>query len=292
MSFERRPKRIAGPGFHVNVRYDDATVAQMRSNTTSNTKIKTARSSEVYDVKEMELLVTKKDSAMYYDGYTHCFSCVNGYPNTVGLGEEALKSKILDDVRFVGVAVTEYKPSKAYSEQGFVSQIGGVVTLLNESSGTIFPGEKVKLGLELQYGRHITRDKGIPREKVRFCIQKADDEISTIWKALGDAELTLDNLNCEGGTNNVGEIIDTLAAANTTLKSKSSKEDRKTANTAIDQAIQKLKPNDAGAAPDCTNLAKFLKAYRAQNELIIGKALGLAKPGDRVEVLLQPRHSY
>ena len=132
MSFNRLPKRIAGPGFHVNVRYDDEVIARHRTSTNSAALVSRATSDEVYDVKEMELLVRKKDSAMYYDGYTHCFSAVNGWENTQGLSGNALKEKILNDVDFVGVAVTEYKPSKAYSEQGFVSQIGGVVTLINE----------------------------------------------------------------------------------------------------------------------------------------------------------------
>lgn len=298
MSFERRPKRIAGPGFHVNVRYDDATVSQMRTNLSSNPKIKTARSDEVYDIKEMELLVSRKDGAMYYDGYTHCFSAVNGYPNTAGLNETALKNKILGEVRFVGVAVTEYKPTKAYSEQGFVSQIGGVVTLINESKGTIFPGEKVKLGLELGLNRNITRDKGIPREKVRFCIEKATDDIGTIVNALKRSELTPGQLNC--GTTEGLKAADfgKLKAAVVRLNDKkTSSAERKVASKNVSDfeakvdAAQKA-ATTAGNEYECKNIAKFLKAYREENELIIGKALGLAKPGDRVEVLLQPRHSY
>ena len=234
MSFNRRPKRIAGPGFHINVRYDDEAVAQMRTNTSVNEKLAVSTSAECYDIKEMELLVTKKESAMYHDGYTHCFSMLNGYTNEELKQNNAdVEESILDDVRFVGVAVTEYKPSKAYSEQGFVAQVGGVVTLLNESGSTIYPGSKVKLGVDLSYGRRITRDKGIPREKIRFCIKPADEEDALIDKA---------------------------------------KDGLDTANTA--------------------GLKKFLEAYRSKTELVIGKSLGLAHPGDRVEVLLQPRHSY
>lgn len=298
MSFERRPKRIAGPGFHVNVRYDDATVAQMRTNLSSNPKIKTARSDEVYDIKEMELLVTRKDGAMYYDGYTHCFSAVNGYPNTAGLGETALKNKILNEVRFVGVAVTEYKPTKAYSEQGFVSQIGGVVTLINESKGTIFPGEKVKLGLELGLNRNITRDKGIPREKVRFCIEKATDDTGTIINALKRSELTPKQLDCGGTGGLTQQDFKALRdAASKINNKKSTPVEKKAASQVIkdfeDELDRQSKASVArGNEYECKNIAKFLKAYREENELIIGKALGLAKPGDRVEVLLQPRHSY
>lgn len=235
MSFDRRPKRIAGPGFHVNVRYDDETAAQMRSGITSNPNLPRSNSDESYDVKEMELLVTKRVSAMYRDGYTHCFSMLNGYTDK-DLGNktgEDLESAILKNLKFVGVAVTEYKPSKAYSEQGFVAQVGGVVTLLNESSETIKPGQKVRIGVELNIRRNITRDKGIPREKIRFCIKPAVD---------------------------------------------------------TDKMIEEANPGKNSI--DHVNLKAFLDKYRQSNDLVIGKALGLAKPGDRVEVLLQPRHAY
>lgn len=298
MSFERRPKRIAGPGFHVNVRYDDATVSQMRTSSSADSKLKPARSNEVYDIKEMELLVAKKDTAMYYDGYTHCFSAVNGYPATVNLSDIAIKNKILNEVRFVGVAVTEYKPSKAYSEQGFVSQIGGVVTLINESKSVIYPGQKVKLGLEMSLNRHITRDKGIPREKVRFCIEPANDEIGTIVRSLANSGLKPSELNC-GATPGleVADLDALVNAAKAVNDKKTAAGAKKTAQAAIENFRNNLQTsmNTARAAGDkyeCENIAKFLKAYRAENELIIGKALGLAKSGDRVEVLLQPRHSY
>lgn len=233
MSFNRRPKRIAGPGFHVNVRYDDQTVSQMRSGK-SESKLPRSNSDECYDIKEMELLVTKKVSAMYRDGYTHCFSMLNGYSEELdGVAETDLEKKILDKLKFVGVAVTEYKPSKAYSEQGFVAQVGGVVTLLNEGRDTIKPGDKVRIGVELGYNRNITRDKGIPREKIRFCIKKASDTEKMVSDAKGSNDLSTD-----------------------------------------------------------AKLVEFLREYRKQNELVIGKALGLAKPGDRLEVLLQPRHAY
>ena len=221
--FNRRPKRIAGPGFHVNVRYDDQTMAQSRATPV----IAPSSSAECYDVKEMELLVCKKSSVMYHDGYTHCFSSLNGYNNDAKTMNDAdapekKEEDILKEVRFVGVAVTEYIPSKAYSEQGFVSQIGGVVTLLNESDMNIMPGQKVKLGVDFNWRRKRTRDKGIPREKLRFCIKP----------------VTSNELDIEG----------------------------KSANELKEQ-------------------------YKLYSQ-VIGKALGLAKPGDRVEVLLQPRHFY
>ena len=49
-----------------------------------------------------------------------------------------------------------------------------------------------------------------------------------------------------------------------------------------------LIPNDK---LDKANIRQFLQNYRHLNELVIGKAMSYAAPGDRFEILLQPRHS-
>merc|ERR1719478_1149685 len=125
-----------------------------------------------------------KDSGMYHDGYTHCFSFANGFPDSEKADMD-LEEWVLSKVKYVGIATTEYKPSKAYSEQGHVAQVGGVVTLINESETTIKPGDKLALGLNLKLGRRVTRDKGIPRDKIRFCVKKAGHSDDLIAKALG-----------------------------------------------------------------------------------------------------------
>lgn len=285
MSFDRRPKRIAGPGFHVNVRYDDETVSRMRTSQDADVKVGRVPNDEVYDVKEMELLVAHKKSAMYYDGYTHCFTSVNGYPATANQSAETIKKKILDEVRFIGVAVTEYQPSKAYAEQGFVAQVGGVVTMLNEGRDNIKPGEKVQLSLDLDNKRKVTRDKGIPREKVRFCIERAKDNDAAIKEAMkvvpGASALACD----------LEKELNEIAKQQGILDSKSlGTSAKKTALTALKAATTALQAKKLD--PACENLKKFLAEYRKTNERVIGKALGYARPGDRVEILLQPRHAY
>ena len=56
MSFNRNQKRVAGPGFHVNVRYDDNQVAKMRQqNKVSPVLAHGARLAELHDIKEQEL---------------------------------------------------------------------------------------------------------------------------------------------------------------------------------------------------------------------------------------------
>ena len=74
-------------------------------------------------------------------------------------------------------------------EQGFVAQVGGVTTLLNESQGNIYPGDKVMLDLNLSYARPVTRDKGIPREKVRFTVARAVTKAEVISQAMSDVGL-------------------------------------------------------------------------------------------------------
>ena len=189
MSFNRRPNRIAGPGFNINVRYDDQHMYKARSSANgAHSKVNSANSVENFDVKEAELLVAMNKGTMYHDGMTHCFSTANGFPASEGYqggdSEDAVVRDILSQVRFIGVALTEYQPSKAYSEQGFVAQVGGVVTLINEGTDIIKPGDKVELGLNLSKRRKQTREKGIPRSKIRFCIQKAASTDEKIKNAI------------------------------------------------------------------------------------------------------------
>ena len=185
MSFTRRPKRIAGPGFNINVRYDDVQRGASRTNIQPHPYLPIARNDEVYDVKEQELLVTNRQSGMYHDGYAHCFSCLNGYE----LEPNKHPKEILGMVSFIGIALTEYKPSKSLSEQGFVAQVGGVVTIINEGNETIFPGDTLCLAINVN-NRHIkTADKGIPREKIRFCVEpvKASDLNDPKYQIIGKA---------------------------------------------------------------------------------------------------------
>ena len=191
MNFNRRQNRIAGPGFHINVRYDDQMMAKAHSTASMPHKsLNLGRNHlENFDVKEQELLVCKRGSSMYHDGYTHCISSANGFAGSgdskvAGLNNEDLAEWVLSQVQFVGVATTEYKPSRAYSEQGFVAQVGGVTTLINEGESVIKPGDKVALGLNLKIGRKTARDKGIPRDKIRFCLVKAGNSRANIAKAL------------------------------------------------------------------------------------------------------------
>ena len=275
----RRQNRIAGPGFHINIRYDDSHMARAMS-ATSNAHGKLTMGTnqrEVFDVKEQELLVCKKGNTMYHDGYTHAFSVANGFPNTAGVSDRDLEEKIMEQVQFVGVATTEYKPSKAYSEQGFVAQVGGVTTLINEGEDTIRPGDKVAISVNLTTGRMLTRDKGIPREKIRFCLKKALVGNDLVLKAVSDAQCVL-SADPQAIKKAQKDLKDALAA-----KPKDPQ--------AIKDARDKL-----AAAKTCKGGADGIVAVVNKlaelNQRVIGKAASFARKGDRLEVILQPRNPY
>ena len=201
MSFNRNLKRVAGPTFVVNVRYDDHQMMRCKNNTNRNVLLaKGSRLDEVYDVKEQELLVALKanNGAHYMDGYTHCFSFANNFPGVDAQeGDiDRIKESILEKVNFIGVAATEYMPSTAYREQGLVAQVGGVVTVVNESHETIYPGSKVMLDVALrranQQGKNMSQ-KGIPAEKIRFTVKKAGVTRDMVEKA--SANLDGDGVN-------------------------------------------------------------------------------------------------
>tara|TARA_B100000214_G_scaffold371156_1_gene347034 strand:+ start:8349 stop:9215 length:867 start_codon:yes stop_codon:yes gene_type:complete len=288
MNFNRRQNRIAGPGFHINVRYDDQNMARALSSGATTAERLTPGKTRVenYDVKEQELLVCMKSSTMYHDGYTHCFSSANGFPMTpkeVGdlNSPEAVEEHVLDKVQFVGVATTEYKPSKAYSEQGFVAQVGGVATLINEGEDTIKPGDKVALGLNLKIGRKVTRDKGIPRDKIRFCLVKAGTKKSMVQAALTCLK--------GGGKANPRDVK--KAQAEVKKQEAAVKAGRPDASAKL-AAAQAILNGYQLCGTQVENIMEFLAKYQSLNERVIGKAASYARPGDRLEVVLQPRNPY
>ena len=304
MSFNRNQKRVAGPGFHVNVRYDDNQVARMRQqNKVAAFLAQGARLAELHDVKEQELLVTmdheKGKSAHYFDGYTHCFSSVNGFSDTARYGNNfaALKEHILSSVKFVGIATTEFIPKPGFQEQGFVSQVGGVVTLVNESTTDIHPGDSVKLDLNLSYQRGVVREKGIPREKVRFTVARAETSGEILDKAIkavgvgavvGDARARLDE--AQG-------ILAQAQARQETVRDDATDEEKALANEAVALAqaeLDELARENTICGTDDTRrqLKAIIKKVNELNQRIIGRACSFARKGDRLEVLLQPRNPY
>jgi hypothetical protein len=257
---------------------------------TVNPLLPASTHSEIYDVKEQELLVAERASgSMYHDGYTHCYSALNGYdiPASIGVSPDAVKAYILNRVKFVGVAVTEQRSDDKLIDQGLVAQVGGVVTILNNGEKPIMPCDKVALDINFSKGRRsITREKGIPREKVRFCVRPADDDLAIIEKCKTLCLKGAGEMTSPEEMTRLKKEADEAMAKYTKERSDESKEAAKAAKLALRKA--------ASANRDCAltsneDLKQFLIAYRHENELVIGKALSYAAVGDRFELLLQPR---
>lgn len=287
MSFGNIKKnKVAGPQFVSNVRFDDYHIAECRGQVgsagTSSTDIPAAREEEVYDVKEGELLVCKRNGSMYTDGYAHAFSTVNGYPNTVGLKGDPLKEKILQDVAFLGIAETEYKHSAlgSWSEQGFVAVTAGVKTILNESTHDIYPGMKLMLDIDLTHGRKATREKGIPRSKVRFTVKPAGDDCALIQEALRLC-------GCGGDMRPAG-----ISSVNVEKKKKEYQAEKDPAKRkALKEEYLNLRAQTCGL-DSVQQMQSFLQSYRLLNERVIGRAYSYARPGERFEIGLGVRHAY
>jgi len=353
--YQRRAKRVAGPGFHVNVKMDQFQIATMRGRNgvvNQSSLIPSSSQPEIYDIKEQEILVTKSTSgSMYHDGFTHVFSVVNGYDVGGVVDANAIRDKILSEVRFVGIATTEQKADDKLIDQGCVATVGGVTTVLNNGTEPIFPSQKVMLDINLSPARaSITREKGIPRNKVRFSFRPASDDNQIIGRALGMCTGQI-NMNSKTAMEAFNKAV-AVAKADRDAKNKAYQAVKKkltnkeivedapgsgtdfnptgktdaeitavkdawkapvlTAQLAYDKARSNLKqcqvkdasgnlipdPNRPVLADWSTRadlpagkIREFLQNYRHLNQLIIGKAMSYAAPGDRFELLLQPRHS-
>lgn len=306
--YQRRAKRVAGPGFHVNVKMDQFQIATMRGKngiTGQSPLIPSSSQPEIYDIKEQEILVAKKTSgSMYHDGYTHVFSVVNGYDVGNETDTNRIRERILNEVRFVGIATTEQKADDRLIDQGCVATVGGVVTVLNNGNEPIHPTQKVMIDINLHPARaSITREKGIPRQKVRFSFRPADDDVTLIKKA---SRMCVDKNLSNPVEKKAYE--DAVKAATAKLRAakvelaplrgkgtdaeKEARKKRDLAQKEYESAVSNLKDCDASInADDPTQLQQFVQNYRFLNERVIGKAMSYAAAGDRFELLLQPRHS-
>lgn len=178
-SFPRNFKRLAGPGFHVNVRFDDAHARLARTGSggvdIQNRGFNKTHSAELLDVKEGELLLAHKRSHTR-DGFSRCFSSLNGFPVSDADGGpddfEKLENKVYNDCVFIGVATTDFKSNDpSYNDQGFVAQVAGVLTLKHYGPQALHPGDLIAYAVPKNYPRMIR--KGIPPLKERLILVKA-----------------------------------------------------------------------------------------------------------------------
>lgn len=178
-------RRLAGPSFSLNVRYDQAWMTKRREQARQELRIGECKCDfvseyEVFDVAEGEILVSKQAPGRISDGYARVFSTINGWqglPLAVRQGsDEKKKEEIKKRCKFIGVAVTGHKAEKISKfDQGFVACISGIITVMNEGPDTLHPGALLTWEVSDKY----PIQHGIHARKVRFRFKKAgpDDEI-------------------------------------------------------------------------------------------------------------------
>jgi len=181
-------RRLAGPSFSLNVRYDQAWMTKRKEQASQplqigETKVDFVADREVFDVKEAEILVSKRSPGRISDGFARVFSSINGWQGmpAIAITDDLKKQHIRDKVKFIGIAVTEHRAEKiAKFDQGFVACISGIVTVMNESADTMHPGTPLTFDVCSKY----PIQHGIHARKVRFHFRKAGDGDPVVAKAL------------------------------------------------------------------------------------------------------------
>ncbi len=180
-------RRLAGPSFSLNVRYDQAWMTKRKEQARQALKIGQCKldyvaEREVFDVAEGEILVSKMAPGRISDGFARVFSSVNGWRGVNDADSDSDKKKaIRDKCQFIGVAVTGHRAEKiAKFDQGFVACVSGVITVMNESSETLHPGTPLTWDVSSKY----PIQHGIHSRKVRFHFRKAAQGECVVAKAL------------------------------------------------------------------------------------------------------------
>lgn len=208
-SKRRRIKPYARPtSFDYNCRFDIRQYQDIKYNNTVKPFFQSASNEEVFRVMEGELLVSKRKQVGYGNKELHCFSFANGLePSGAArdfLGEEInqqndggrlnentgqndnprIRLAILAGLRYVGVAVTEFSPSRDVYEQGFVATIAGLNTLYNNGKHIIFPGQTVCLDLPEVRGNSNAYKRalqaGVPQDKLQFVLTPLDNMVKEV----------------------------------------------------------------------------------------------------------------
>ena len=211
---------------------------------------------ENYDIKEAELLFV--DNACRDYG-VRVLSSLNGvdYP-TDGIDIAQMKQNLLTKYRFIGTAQTEHVANDRNAiNQGLAATVSGVVTIQNNSTSTIHPGELLKVDYDMDKKKSI---RGMPRNKKTFCLvpyQKKKD---------------IDNMFKDPKINDI--IITSIAEYNDSFDG----DDNEDIIVQQDGIIDRFK----------TKIKDFLSNH-SNSEQVVAKAMSYSRPGERLDILLHPR---
>lgn len=241
-----------------------------------------------YNIMPREPLMSRRKNGSRYRGRAmHCFSSVNGYRVPGGVdanakeGEVATPAsveKIMDGLNFAGIAITGYDldGDRTREQQGFVSSLGGLNTVMNTGSKAIHPGDRLRVNIP-NFGRTNVEDdggrkgraqisskdnfrvpEGVPTDKLLFAIEPVSHSNDTVQKvATGEAGYTYEDIS------------------NGSL---------------LKEAVDAMTKKNAGGVvtPDVGKaVTAMLNFCQAEERFTIGKALSYARPGHALDIVLQ-----
>ena len=169
----RRIKPFARPtSFDINVAYDIRHYQSIKyGKQGSDPLFPTSGTPEAFKVLEGEILMQARNPGIrrYGDHQCHVFSFANGLKP-----KEKTKWSALQMLKYSGVAVTEFTPEQDVFEQGFVMTMGGLNTLFNNGSSTLYPGDLICADIpnpaDIKGVRQRALQTGIPHDKLQFVI--------------------------------------------------------------------------------------------------------------------------
>lgn len=162
----RRMKRLAGPAYYVNVKFNQKLAEKNKSTGRKrHPDYKHHHDWELFDVKEGEIVVCQSSKVRTRDPPARVISSLNGAVT------EDTKESILDDYTFFGIAQTEHKaeknPQNTNLNQGLVAAVGGLATIINDHTESVSPGDLLYLSEPVASVPY----RGIPKDKKRFCLK-------------------------------------------------------------------------------------------------------------------------
>lgn len=174
----RRIKPFARPtSMDINVAFDIRHYQHVKYGKLTDPAYPAAASDESFKVMEGEILMQTSAPGVrrYGDHQCHVFSFANGLKGRTGNTKKAL----LTDLKYAGVAVTEFTPEKDVFEQGFVMTLGGLNTLFNSGSSILYPGDlicaDIPNGNDIKGVRQRALQTGVPHGKLQFVITPYED---------------------------------------------------------------------------------------------------------------------
>ena len=194
----RRIKPFARPtAFDTNCAYDIRHYQKVKFGNVVDPYFPAVATDEAFNVLEGEICMMQDKPGIrrYGDHNMHVFSFVNGLqaPSGAinasgGAAADGDKAAVLSQLKYAGVAVTEFKPSSDVFEQGFVITMGGLNTLFNNGNHTLYPGDTICADIPNTVGRGARKNRalqtGVPREKLQFVVNSFNNLSAEVGPAL------------------------------------------------------------------------------------------------------------